>query len=682
VTSNAQMSRDDRRPNERKLRGLRLAGILAVAFLSILSFSVTSTAAPATPLAAPLAVPAAHPAAAASPSTGAFLPPCYPINTTVCVSIANANETDIIPPSNSFYATVEPNTSTDLPLIIKAKEQLDWTPAPPKNGVHTPITLNLTANTWGGDPYYSPYDGDVWHSDTNSFWEGPSRVLTNKSGYTWWYYVNITSKASNGAPNFLPGMSVTWWITLVHNNSNVYTTVLGPQLHYTYSQAWPYSPYPGAGQYVAGGGATFEDVNLTVNPLSPNWNDSVQLVLNTTQADLQANATIGAAYADLTETAPDGQVIQTGTISFPVSVGSSEFGATSTIALIPASYAQVAGAVVTYRIAVTDVPGDPLVTPTYSYTVGANGTFLSGIFLDDIDLASTPSAVLAQSPAGQVNPGTPVNLTIVSRNPGTAISAAAVYYTVSFPLLHESVNEVSAFHRISSTIFAGSIPGLPIGAFVNFTIDAWDFTQRLEVSPVIGYTTPSFTAYMPTGVPANSSFFYILVYDNGSHTWVSGATVQVSGPGGFFNALGNTTYGLYYPNQTTGAYVPLMVPANVTYRITVTDTHFVSGSGSVGSIAVTITAYHALGTRDTVVQASDYTIVEEQNVFLFFLNSTPPAPLNSPTATTTVGDTALSGVTLLAIGGIVAFSLTSVFLYRWWSQIRARRKAEEKRVTL
>lgn len=683
MTSETGMDRRDRRADESRLRLGRLVGIIALAVLSIVSFGFTPTAAAAAPPSAPLAVAAPVPhAASPSPASSEFAPPCYPINTTVCVSIANANETDIIPPTNSFYATVEPNTSTDIPLVVKAKEQLDWTPAPPKNGVNTPITLNLTAVTWNGDPYYSPYDGDVWHSDTNTYWEGPSRVLTNKSGYTWWYYVNITAKASDGAPNFLPGMSVTWWITLTHNGSGIYSHIQGPQLHYTYSQAWPYSPYPGAGQYVAGGGATFEDVNLTVTPQSPNWNDSVDLVLNTTQADLQANATIGSAYVDLTETAPDGQLIQSGTINFPVSVQSSGFGATSTTAVIPASYAQVAGSVVTYRLTITDVPGDQLVTQTYTYTVGANGSFLSGIFLDDLNIATTPGLVISQSPLGVVNPGQAVNITLTSRNPGTAISAGAVYYTVSFPLLHEQVTESAAFHRVSSTIFTGRIPGLPIGAFVNFTVDAWDFTQRLEVSPLIGYTTPDFAAYLPTGVPANSSFFYVLVYDNGSRSWVTGANVQVTGPGGFFNSQGNSTYGLYYPNETTGAYLPLMVPANDTYRITVTDPYFVSGKSSVGPISVTITAYHSLGNRQTLVQGANYAIVQEQNVFLFYLNSTPPAPTNSPSAVSTVGTTTLTGLTLLAVAGIVAFSVTSVFVYRWWSQIRARRKAEERRVTL
>jgi hypothetical protein len=683
VTSNAQMDGRARRMRPSRLRGGRLVGILVLGLLSVLSFAITPTGATSATPAAPVAAPAVvHAAAGASPATGAFLPPCYPINTTVCVSIASQNETDIIPPVNSFYATVEPNTSTDLGLIVKAKERLDWTPAPPKNGVNTPITLNLTAVTWNGDPYYSVYDGDVWHSDTNTYWEGPSQVTSNKSGYTWWYYVNITAKASNGAPNFLPGMSVTWWITLTHNSSGVYTHTQGPELHYTYSQAWPYSPYPGAGQYVAGGGATFEDVNLTVNPLSPNWNDSVKLILNTTQADVQANATLGSAYADLTETSPTGQVINTGTISFPVSVTASNFGATSSTAVIPASWAQVAGAVITYRITATDVPGDQLVTSTSTYTVGGNGTFLSGIFLDDLDIATTPGAVLAASPLGQLSPGTAVNLTVTSRNPGTAISAAAVYYTVSFPLLHESITEVGAFQRVSSTIFTGHIPGLPIGAYVNFSIDAWDFTQRLEVSPVIEYTTPDFATYLPTGVPANSSFFYVLVYDNGSHSWVTGAQVQITGPGGFFNSRGNTTFGLYYPNETTGAYVPLMVPANATYLITVTDNAFIVDKSEVGPISVSITAYHSLGNRQTLVQGSDYTIVQEQNVFLFYLNSTPPGQLNSPTAATTVGNTALSGATLFAIAGIVAFAVTSVFLYRWWAQIRARRKAEERRVTL
>ncbi len=91
MTSEARMDRSARRANVDRRRIGRLAGIMALAFLSVLSFGFTPTAAAAPAPAAPLAAaPAVH-AAAATPASSQFLPPCYPINTTVCVSIANSN---------------------------------------------------------------------------------------------------------------------------------------------------------------------------------------------------------------------------------------------------------------------------------------------------------------------------------------------------------------------------------------------------------------------------------------------------------------------------------------------------------------------------------------------------------------------------------------------------------------
>ncbi|MFI5414180.1 MAG: hypothetical protein ACHQ16_00690, partial [Candidatus Lutacidiplasmatales archaeon] len=60
---------------------------------------------------------------------------------------------------------------------------------------------------------------------------------------------------------------------------------------------------------------------------------------------------------------------------------------------------------------------------------------------------------------------------------------------------------------------------------------------------------------------------------------------------------------------------------------------------------------------------------------LFYLNGTPAPPVASPPATA-------SGIPLPALIGLVATIATAVPLYFWWTQIRARRKEEEKRVTL
>lgn len=606
--------------------------------------------------------------------SGPFNPFCYPIDLGVCISIATPGETNIVPPAGTFVSSVEPNATSDLPLIIKSRQRLDW-PGAAGSGQKSPILLNVSGNLWNGDPYYSLQQGDYWHSDTpTKVWQGPTFTSSNVSGYVYWYNVTINAKASNGAKNFFPGMTVTWWIELTYNVSYTYVHHESPHFVYTYSGAWPYSPYPGSNQY-AGSSSTFQDIALTVTPPAPNWNDSVSLILNTTQADAVSNATIGSAYVDLWEASANGSPVQNGTLTFPVTSSDNGFGATSTTVVVPVSYAQLPTAVVTFRITVADMAGDQLVTPASTWIVGSNGSFLSGVFVDDLVLNSTPSSVIAE-PVGvaMLNPGEPLNLTLTSRNVGTAISSAEVVAEVSYPILHQTVTIERPFQRISSTIFAGSIPAMPLGSFVNFTVLSWDFNQRLEVSPEFGYYTPDFTTYDPL-LNDNATFFYVLVYDNGTHSWVNGVHVQVIGPGGSFNSVGNTTLGLAYPNQTRNVYIPLLLAAGASYTVTVNDPYFLPGGGPGGPVSVNVLGLHTMTNRQTLAQGSDYTVLQAGNQVVFWLNTTPAPPTQSPSVP---GGT----VPLAGIVGLVGVGLASVPLVMWFQRIRARRKAEEKRVTL
>jgi len=681
----------DRSASQRVGRWMTIAAALVV--VAMLAGGPTSTASahvfvattgwvpgggPAASAGTTAALVSAPPADAVTPAAAApFNPPCYKIDTGVCVSIQNVGESNIIPALGSFVSSVQPNCTSDLPLVIKSQKILDW-PRAAKSGQKSPINLNVSGNLWNGDPYFSIYQGDYWHSNTQNVWSGPQNVSTNKSGYTSWYNVTISAKASGGSKLLFPGETVIWWIELTYNQSEVYIHHESPHFVFTCSGAWPYSPYPGANQY-AGASATFEDINLTVTPAQPNWNDSVSLVLNTTQADAVSNATIGQAWVDVVETSSIGDTILSGTILFPVQLSGSGFGATSTTAQIPASFAQVPGATVSYTITVFDVPGDQLKTPVASYLVGANGTFLSGVFVDDLNIASTPSSVIAE-PVGEamLAPGQVLNITLTSRNLGTAISDAEVVAVISYPLLHEFVTLTRPLHRMSSTVFVGSVPGLPLGSFVNFTLLAWDFTQRLEVSPQFGYYTPDFQTYDPL-LEANATFFYVFVYDNGSHNWVGGALVQITGTTGQFNTLGNTTIGVAYPNQTRNVFLPLLLAANASYTITVNDPYFVPSGSTTGSsggpVTVTISGYHTMTNRQTLAQGPNYQVVQEGNAIVFWLNTTPITPAVSPTVpngTFPVG----------ALLGLIGAAVVAIPLALWWRQIRARRKEEEKRVTL
>ena len=655
--------------------------ILALAPASALP--AASTLAPAIPAAphgagpalSPMSLPEAHPPLL---SNQTFSPPCYKIDTTVCVSIENASETNIIPPVGSFVSSQEPNATTDMPLVIKSHNPLNWQNNP-KAGPNSPIALNVTGVLWNGDLYYSTYDGTTWHSDSPASWWNQLSNVSQNLTYPYWYTVVFSAKGSNGAPNFFPGMTVKWWIYLTYNESvNATTTYvhhLSPTFQFTFGGAWPFSPYPGSYQY-AGSTATTEDVNFTQTPFEPNFNDSVTIVLNTTQADVLSNATIGSnTYLDLTESL-NGTLLNTATFAFPVSP-SGGFGAVSTVVVIPAAYAQTPYAIVTYTISARDVSNDLLVTPPVSYLVGGNGSFLSGVFVDDLAISATPSTVLAES-VGQavLTPGQPLNLSLVSRNPGTAISAAEIVYTLSYPLLHETVQLTLPFHRLTSIDFAAQIPGLPLAAWVNFTLYAWDFTEHLETSPLFGYHTPDLVNSVPS-LPGNSSFFYVDVYDNGTGSWVSGAHVQIFGLGGVYNIVSNTSYGVAYPNETGAPFTPLLLAANATYVVTLTDPYFVpSGGRAPDNINVTVLGLHSMVAHQTLLAGSDYTVVQEGNSVVFWLNATPPPPGPSPTVSSG------NAVPIGAIIGVVAALVVSIPLLQWWAKIRARRKAEEKRVTL
>ena len=577
----------------------------------------------------------------------------------------------------SFISQVEPNATTDLCLNIKSQTQLDW-PYAAHSGQKSPILLNVSGVLWNGDPYYSLNDGDYWHSDNpTTVWTGPTQVPTNKSGYVWWYQVTISAKSSSGSPNFYPGETVNWWIELTFNESGTYIHRESPHFQFTFSGAWPYLAVPRR-RAVPGASATFEDVTVTVTPRSPNWNDTVAIVLNTTQADALTNATIGSAYVDLTETALDGTPIQSGTLAFPV-VEAADTGATSTSLTIPASYAQTANATVSYTITIYDTAQDQLVTPASTYTVGGNGSFLSGICIDDLDLQTNPPSVLAE-PLGQamLNPGQPLNISVTSRNPGTAISASEVIEKISYPLLHEVVTVDRPLSRVSSTIFLGSLAGLPLGSFVNFTVYAWDFNQRLEACPLFGYYTPDFAMYVPL-VQGNSTFFYIFVYNNGTKNWVTGAHVQISGPHDFFNSISNTTYGAAYPNETRNPFIPLLLPANTSYMISVSAPGFTPSGGAQGdAVNATIRGLHAMTNRQTLVLGGNYEVVQEASTIVFYLNTTTPTTPSSPA----VPPNPTGQVPVAALLGIAAAGAASVPIALWWRQIRARRKEEEKRVTL
>jgi hypothetical protein len=675
-------------PRPRRTWTPRLVALGAVAVLVVLVASgLSSATAGAAGGAGPAAVPpsavgpsaalhpavpaaSARPASLAAANNTSFNPNCAKINTTVCISIADSYEPNIVPAAGGYFAPVEPTPRTDLQLDLKSRYQITPT-ASPKYGPESPIALNVTGLLWNGDTYQTPDDGTVWHADNDTWWSGPV-FHTQDPSYPYWYNLDIAANSSTGTQNFFAGETLTWWVELTTGSGNDFTHFLGPKFQFTYGQAWPFSPYPGIPQS-DGPNATFNDITPSVHPLAPNWNDSVTVVVNTTLQDgSPTNATIGSAQLRFLETDNSVTLYDTA-FSFPTS-GNGSVGAVTTSYVIGPQYAQVAGAVVSYQIVASDIAGDQIQTPYYTYTVGGNGSFLSGTFTDDIGVTSSPAAVAAAAGVSvSVNPGQDVNITATSLNPGTAINAAEIVEYFSYPAIGERVVTDVPMVRVSSTIFVGTLPGLPVGSFVNFTIDAWDFDQHQLISPEFSYLTPSFAATIPF-VPGNASFFYVFVYDNGTHDWVSNASVQVLGPRGFFNSLGYTVFGVAYPNASQQEYFPLLLAANESYMVSVVDPGFANGV----PLNATVYATHSLTTRQTLVAGNNYYVVQEGNALLFYLNQTAPPPTISPS----VPGSGEGGIPLATTTASLATIGTAIPLYMWWRHIRMRRKEEEKRVTL
>lgn len=636
--------------------------------------SPAETASSSTP-----AVGSSHAAAAA------FNPNCYQVDTDICVSIANPGEADIVPFGANRTSSVMPDCTQSLPLVVKSHDPLNATnDASPKFGPHAPVALNVTGVLWNGDPYYSLYDDSIWHANTNQWWSLQNNGPQNNKTYPWWYDVNISATGPSGQPNFFPGMQVTWWITIVYSLPNSqYVTHEGPHLTYTCAGAWPYSPYPGAPHY-GGPSAIFLDTNVSLSPRQPNWNDSVHVTINTTQVDVAPyNATIGAATIDVLEVA-HGLVIANTSWSFNVTIDSiSGFGNTTTTTDIPPSYAQIQGATISYRIWITDTSKvqDWLVSPWTNYTVNGNGSFATGSFTSDLTLSTDPTSVILDAYGyANLTPGQPLQLVVTSNNPTDALLAVEVQYTVSFPLLHESIPETALFHRVSSVHFKGTIPALPMESIVNFSVFAWDFGDSFEQSAEYSYSVESLAQYNNGEVNSGLAFFYVFVYDNGTSSWVPNATVQIQGPSGILNSVSHTTLGVAYANQSGAPFLPHFVEANTTYNVTVTDPGFAPPSpGIAGPITVHVQATNPMTVDQPLATGSDYVVLQEGDEIFFFLNTTGPAPLASPTVATgaPLGDLGVAG----AIGIIGALAVAGPVLL-WWVQIKRRRTAEEKRVTL
>ncbi|MCI4364972.1 MAG: hypothetical protein L3K10_02775 [Thermoplasmata archaeon] len=647
-------------PTQRPGRLGPALGILAL--LAVVLVSSLPTAAALPPSAAVAATPSA-----ATPASVTFNPPCAPVVTGVCVSIANASEPDIVPAPGTFVSSVTPSSTVSLPLIVKSQGTLNGTTSSsPRSGPDAPVILNVTGNLWDGVPYYSTYDGSVYHSSTQQWWDGP--LATTNTTYPYWYLVNISAIATSGQPDFFPGMNISWSIEITYNVSGNFIHENGPVFQFSYKGAWPWAPYAGAKKY-AGAAAFAQDLTSTIIPSQPNWNDSLALSLNATPADKVANASIGSAYLDVSETAANGTFVAATTLTAITGTGPGQ-GVTKVNFTIPASFAQEANATVRYEFHASDVWGDWIASGPATYKVGGNGSFASGQFGNDLSLLTSPSVNLPTL----LGPGTPVALHLTSTNARTAIASATVFYSVNVPLLKETSSYSSRLSRVNSTSFVGRLPGLPVGSGMNFTIEAWDFSSVGEISSDYNYSIAPLETVLPS-IAENGTFFYVAVHDAGLNQWVTGAVVTVAGPAGYFRSVGTTLAGLDYPNETGGPFLPVVVPAGSTYIVNVADPTFrPNGTGSAVSVSVLVAATHLMGNHAILATGSTYSVVLDGNLVIFYLNSTAIAASSANPDSTSV--------VLASVLGLGAAALAFIPLFGWWKRIVKRREEETKRVTL
>jgi hypothetical protein len=234
-------------------------------------------------------------------------------------------------------------------------------------------------------------------------------------------------------------------------------------------------------------------------------------------------------------------------------------------------------------------------------------------------------------------------------------------------------------NRVNSTALRINIPSMPLGAVVNFTVEASDYSHHLDISSLSEYATQTLSEWV-TVIPLNETFFFVYVYNNQSQSYLSGSQVQIVGQQlSGYNTVSSTRFGVAYPNATGNQYLPLLVPANYTYNISVIPFTTTSVVSSFHTISVQFNASdQALIVQQhrTLAKGPEYVVLQEGDSLYFWVNGTLPTTIFSPNQGSS-GPTFIAAIIALAGAAVV-----SVVVYLWFRDVQARRKAEEKRVTL
>ncbi|HEV2230957.1 MAG TPA: hypothetical protein VGS18_02080, partial [Thermoplasmata archaeon] len=608
-----------------------------------------------------------------------FNPPCFPVTKTTCVRLSSPSTPNIIPTGNNHTASYMPNATDNIVLYLMSESELVWRGAL-SNGPHSPIALNVSGVLWNGDPWMCSCDSSIWHANGNTWYQEQTGLLGANKTYPYVYSLTISNKSTSGFPNFFAGETVTWWIYIVNYTatSGVYRGNLSVPLSYRVAGAWAFSPHPGAAQY-AGPNASVGDLTTAHSPLVPNWNDTVNVTIAVTFADRTNRSAIKSATL-FVEDVRRGVLLANATqLLFPIASAGLVTGTDRSNVTIPSGFTQVAGDQILFWVSAVDTANyetNSIVLPVQSFVVNGNGSFSSGVFDDDLAVHTSPTSVGLNGTSNPptIGPGVNVTVTVSSRSLSTSVLSAEILYTFSYLSLNEVTTVVLPMYRLNSTSFRGIIPGMPVSSSLNFTVLVLDFEHHLDQSSPFAYSTQSLDSFV-TILPQNESFFYVYVYDNASATYLSGVVVQIHGPTPAYNTVGVTRFGIAYPNATGNDFVPLLLSANVTYNVTITGLS-VTGSAGGHDLSTLVLATNPMDARRTLSHGSDYIVVQEGNAVYFWMNGSISSTVFAPNVGS--GGVAQIGATVGLIGSVGMALVT----WRWVQQLQARRKAEEKRVTL
>jgi hypothetical protein len=295
-------------------------------------------------------------------------------------------------------------------------------------------------------------------------------------------------------------------------------------------------------------------------------------------------------------------------------------------------------------------------SPSYNYPVTSGGTWCNTnyTFYHFLSLSTAPYSNITAQNNSVVPAGQPVNVSVESNFANTTIAYAYLHFreVVKGQSNGGSVSTMPMYRANATTQYTGdnfnSITHPPFGPFqpgstITFWVEAFDNLRcSITSRQYTFHTSPA-----PPAIVNGRTYFYVVAYDLGTHSYVSGARVQFANHTWVDNTSTNAL-GFAYPNASASNF-PVYLRLNQTYNVTVVwdgQTQFVQ-------YQLTATSNKTL----TFYFNSHHTVppVYSQSVFPF-----PPAVI---------------------VGMILATAIVGP-IYLLWQEIRRKAEAEEKRVTL